>query len=66
MLEECGLCPIANYIKTHWQMIAVYVATHPIVDKWRHGKRKQGAVPHRWWWEQKMDLDASDATGSDK
>jgi hypothetical protein len=32
----------------------------------RQGERKRGAVPHRWWGEQQMDLDVNDATGSDK
>ena len=26
----------------------------------------RGAVPHCWWWEQQMDLDVSDAIGSDE
>jgi hypothetical protein len=25
------------------------------------GVRKRGAIPRRWWWEQKMSLDALDA-----
>jgi hypothetical protein len=29
-------------------------------------RQKRGAVPHRWWWEQQMDLDVSDAIGSDE
>jgi len=57
----------------HWftkecqeQMIAVYVGTRPILTECRRGERKRGAVPHRWWWEQQMDLDVNDATGSDE
>jgi len=26
---------------------------------------KRGAVRHRWWWEQQMDLDIHHALGSD-
>ena len=29
-------------------------------------RQKRGAVPHRWWWEQQMDLDVNDAIGSDE
>ena len=66
VLEECMLRTVAKYIKTHQQTIATYVATHPILDKCRQGEQRRGAIPHRWWWEQKMDLDVTDATGLDK
>ncbi len=46
--------------------IAVYVATRPILIECRQGEWKRGAVPHRWWWEQQMDLDVNDAIGSDE
>jgi hypothetical protein len=66
VLEECGMSTLAEYITVCWQMIAVYVATRPILTECRQGERKRGAVPHRWWWEQQMDLDVNDATGSDE
>jgi len=66
VLEECGMSTLAEYITVCWQTIAVYVATHPILNECRQGERKRGAVPHRWWWEQQMDLDVSDATASDE
>ena len=66
VLEECGLRPIAEYIDTRWQTIAEYVATHPIFNECMQGRRKRGAPPCRWWWEQKMDLDFDDAIRSDK
>ena len=66
VLEECGLHTFAEYIETRWQTIATYVATCPILDKCRHGERRRGAVLYHWWWEQKMDLDVADTTGSDK
>ncbi len=66
VLEECGLRTVAQYIDTSQQTIATYAATRPILDKCRQGERRRGAVPHRWWWEQKMDLDVADATGSDE
>ena len=47
-------------------MIAVYVVIRPILHECRQGERKRGAIPHRWWWEQQMDLDANDTFGSDK
>jgi len=47
-------------------MFTVYVTTRPILTECRQGERKRGAVPHRWWWEQQMDLDVNDATGSDE
>ena len=46
--------------------IVVYVATRLILTECRQGEQKRGAVLHRWWWEQQMDLDVHDATGSDK
>ncbi len=46
VLEECGLCTVADYIKTRWQTITTYVATRLILDKCRQGERRQGAVPH--------------------
>ena len=66
VLEECGLKPIAEYSNIRRQTIAEYVATCPILDECVQGEQKQGAIPHRWWWEQKMDLDVPDATGSDE
>jgi hypothetical protein len=66
VLEECGLRTIGEYIDIRWQTIAVYVATRPILDKCEQGVRKRGAIPRRWWWEQKMSLDVADATGSDE
>ena len=62
VLEECGMSTLEEYQQT----IAVYVATRPILIECRQGERKRGAVPHRWWWEQQMDLDVSDAIGSDE
>jgi hypothetical protein len=52
-----------EYIGFRRQMIAVYMATRPIFNKCRQGKRKRGAVPHIWWWEQPMDLDIKDTFG---
>jgi hypothetical protein len=66
VLEECGMSTLAEYITVRPQMIAVYVATRLILNECRQGKRKRGAVPHRWWWEQQMDLDVNDAIGSDE
>jgi len=66
VLEECGLRTIGEYINLCRQTIAVYVATCPILDDCMQGERKRGAIPRRRWWEQKMDLDAADATGLDK
>jgi hypothetical protein len=66
VLEECGLSTMEEYITVRRQTIAVYVATRPILHQCRQGERKRGAVPHRWWWEQQMDLDVNDALGSDK
>ncbi len=65
VLEECRMSTLEEYITVRRQTITVYVATHPILIKCRHGKRKRRAVPHRWWWEQQMDLDVSNAIGSD-
>jgi hypothetical protein len=60
VLKECGMTRMKEYIQIFWQKIALYVATCPIFDKCRQGERKRGAVPHRWWWEQPMDLDVPD------
>jgi hypothetical protein len=63
VLEECEMSTLEEYITVRRQTIAVsvYVVTHPILIECRQGKRKRGAVPHRWWWKQQMDLDISDA-----
>jgi hypothetical protein len=66
VLEECGMSTLEEYIAVRRQMVAVYVATHPILHECRQGKRKRGAVPHHWWWEQQMDLDVNKTTGSDE
>jgi len=66
VLEEYGMSILEEYITIRRQTITVYVTTRPILIKCRQGKRKRGAVPHRWWWEQQMDLDINDATGSDE
>ena len=66
VLEECGMSTIEEYIAVRRQTIAVYVATRPILHECRQGERKRGAVPHRWWWEQQMDLDVNETTGSDE
>ena len=47
-------------------MIAEYVATRPILEECVQGEQRRGAIPRHWWWEQEMDLDVADATGSDK
>jgi hypothetical protein len=57
---------VEEYITIRRQTIAVYVVTLRILIECRQGKRKRGAVPHRWWREQQMDLDVSDAIGSDE
>jgi hypothetical protein len=61
VLKECGMKTIAEYVQIHRQTIAVYVATRPILQECRQGEQQRGAVPHRWWWEQPMDLDVPDA-----
>jgi hypothetical protein len=66
VLEECRLKTIPEYIDVRQQTIVEYVATCPILDDSVQGEQKRRAIPHRWWWEQKMDLDGADATGSDK
>jgi hypothetical protein len=63
---EGGMNTLAEYITVCRQTIAVYMATRPILTECRQGERKRGAVPHRWWWEQQMDLDVNNATGSDE
>ncbi len=66
VLKECGMKTMEEYILACRQMITVYLATRPILDKCRRGKRKRGAIPRRWWWEQPMDLDIHDAIRSDE
>ena len=55
-----------EYIKVPRQTIVVYVATRPVLIECRQGRQEKGAVPHRWWWEQQMELDVNDAIGSDE
>ncbi len=66
VLEECGMRTLAEYIMVRPQTITVYVAALPILTECKKGEQKRGAVPHCWWWEQQMDLDGNDATGSDE
>jgi hypothetical protein len=66
VLEECGMSMMEEYIAVRRQRIAVYVTTRPILHECRQGERKRGAVPHCWWWEQQMDLDVNETTGSDE
>jgi hypothetical protein len=66
VLIECGMSSLEEYIMVRRQTIVVYVASRPIFNVCRQGKQKRGAVPHHWWWEQQMDLDVNDATGSDE
>jgi hypothetical protein len=61
VLKECRMKTIAEYIQIRRQTIAVYVATRPILQECRQGEQQRGVVPHRWWWEQPMDLDIPDA-----
>jgi hypothetical protein len=65
VLKECGMKTMSEYILIRRQTIAAYVATRPILDECRRGERKRGAIPRHWWWEQLMDLEVHDATGSD-
>ena len=66
VLEECRMSTLAEYILVCRQTIAVYMATRPILTNCRQGKHKREAVPHRWWWEQQMDLDIHDPLGSNE
>ncbi len=61
VLQECGMKTIAEYVQIRQQMITVYVATRPILQECRQGEQQREEVPHRWWWEQPMDLDVLDA-----
>ncbi len=38
VLKECGMKTIAEYAQINWQMIAVYVATRPILQECRQGE----------------------------
>jgi hypothetical protein len=51
---------IEDYIQICRQTIAMYIANRPIFNECRQGEHKRGAIPHRWWWEQPMDLDIPD------
>ena len=66
VLKECRMKTMEEYILIRRQTVALYVATRPALSECRRGERKRGAMPHQWWWEQPMDLDVHDPTGSDK
>jgi hypothetical protein len=66
VLKEYRMKMMEEYILIRWQMVALYVPTCPAPTKCRQGKWKRGAIPHRWWWEQPMDLDVHDPIGSDE
>jgi hypothetical protein len=65
VLEECGMVTIAVYIQSRRLTVAMYVATRPVFEACMKGERRRGSMPHQWWWEQPMCLDAIDATRSD-
>ncbi len=64
VLEECGMVTIAAYIQSCRQTIAMYVATRPVFEACMKSEQRGGSMPHQWWWEQPMCLDAINATGS--
>jgi hypothetical protein len=64
VLKECGLHTISGYIKVRRDTIAAYVVDRSVFRDCMDSERKRGSVPRQWWWEQEMDLDVYDATGS--
>ncbi len=64
VLEECGLKTITEYIRVRMDTIAAYVMERSIFRDCMDLEQRQGSVPCQWWWEQEMNLDAYDATGS--
>jgi hypothetical protein len=65
VLEECGMSNITVVIQSRRHTIAMYVETRPIFTACLEGKQRQGLMPHQWWWEQPMWLDAFNSIGSD-
>jgi hypothetical protein len=59
VLEEVGLRTAEEYIAVRRQTIAAYVVNRPVFWACVEGERMRGTVPHTWWWEQPMDLDAA-------
>ena len=59
VLEEAGLRPAEEYITVRRKTIAAYVVNRPVFRACVEGERMRGTVPHTWWWEQPMDLDAA-------
>jgi hypothetical protein len=57
VLEECRVRAIVEYIHKHRNTIAMYVATLPILEMCREGKRRRGLMPRQWWWEQPMSFE---------
>jgi hypothetical protein len=43
VFQECGLKTMEEYIAIRRQTIAVYVATHPILNKMQTGQEKEGS-----------------------
>ena len=58
------MCTIGDYIQKWRDTITAYVVERSIFRNCMDLEWKQGSVPRKWWWEQEMDLDAYDATGS--
>ncbi len=46
VLRECGMKTMMEYIQIHWQTIAVYVVTRPILQECRKGEQQRVAVSH--------------------
>jgi uncharacterized protein YprB with RNaseH-like and TPR domain len=63
VLQECNLKTMEEYIGIRRQTIAMYVATRLLLNEYRQGKQKRGAVSGLWWWEQPIDLDVKDTFG---
>jgi hypothetical protein len=66
VLKECRMKTMEEYILIRPQTVTLYMATRPTLTECRWGKQKRGAIPRRWWWEQPMDLDVHNSTGSDE
>ncbi len=64
VLKEYGLHTISECIKVRRDMIAAYVVDRSIFHDCMDSEWKRGLVPRQGWWEQQMELDAYNATGS--
>ena len=48
---------VEEYINRRRQTVANYIRDRPIFDLCMEGERQRGTHPHKWWWDQEVNVD---------